>query len=115
MRPTLFKLLAWFFLAFICFVALGPITLRPETGQVALERFAAFACLGLLFTLVYPSHFARSIVLVVIAAIALESLQHLTPDRHGHLQDAAVKVAGAIVGCCVASVALRVWNRAKTA
>ena len=35
--------------------------------------------------------------------------------RHGHLQDAAVKVAGAIVGCCVAGVVLRFWNRATTA
>lgn len=42
----------------------------------------------------------NSPLFVVITAVGLETLQHLTPDRHGHLSDALEKVIG---GLAVAS------------
>jgi hypothetical protein len=90
-------------LGLICFVTLSPISLRPETGTgfVAVERFGAFAALGALFVTAYPHHFFRVASLVVIVALGLEALQHLTPDRHGHLVDAMEKIAGGLAGSCI--------------
>jgi hypothetical protein len=98
----LIELGAWAMLGLICFVTLSPISLRPETGSsVAVERFGAFAALGALFMAAYPHHFFRVASLVVIVALGLEALQHLTPDRHGHLVDAMEKIAGGLAGSCI--------------
>ncbi|MET4391717.1 VanZ family protein [Bradyrhizobium sp. F1.4.3] len=78
---------------------LSPVGLRPETGHVRIERFAAYALLGTLFVAAYPHHFTRVMSLVLAAAVSLEALQHLTPDRHGHLIDAMEKIAGGVAGC----------------
>jgi hypothetical protein len=91
---------AWATLAFICFVTLSPISLRPKTGEVGLERFAAFALLGVLFASAYPRHFLRLILFLVFVVFGLEAFQLLTPDRHGHLLDAIEKAAGALGGAC---------------
>jgi|ERR1700738_2455444 hypothetical protein len=90
---------AWAALGLICFVTLSPIGLRPETGAVGFERFAAYVLLGLLFVVAYPRHFTRLALFITIVALGLEALQHLTPDRHGHLADAAQKIAGGLAGC----------------
>jgi hypothetical protein len=58
--------------------------------------------MGMLFVLAYPRYFVWLTVLIVIVAFGLEALQHLTPDRHGHLLDATEKVAGGLVGCMAA-------------
>jgi VanZ family protein len=100
LRKTL-PLAAWAAFGSICFVTFSPIDLRPETGFVEIERFAAYALLGALFALAYPYHFVRLAVFVTIAALSLEALQHLTPDRHGHLSDAMIKITGGLTGCSV--------------
>lgn len=64
-----------------------------------MERFAAYAVLGALFVTAYPRHFVRVMSLVLAVAISLEVLQHLTPDRHGHLVDAMEKITGGVAGC----------------
>ena len=92
---------AWAGFGLICFVTLSPIGLRPETGDPRLERFVAYAVLGVLFAVAYPRHFVRLATFLAIAAMGLEALQHLTPDRHGHIPDAMEKVAGAWAGCAV--------------
>jgi hypothetical protein len=102
MVRKLITLAAWATLCLICFATLSPIGLRPGTGSVGLERFAAFALLGMLFVLAYPRHFIRLALFILIVAIGLEAFQHLTPDRHGHLADALVKAAGGLVGCIAA-------------
>ncbi|WP_426424874.1 hypothetical protein [Bradyrhizobium genosp. A] len=90
---------AWLVFGLIVFATLSPIGLRPETGHVRIERFAAYALLGALFVAAYPHHFTRTMSLVLAAAILLEVLQHLTPDRHGHLIDAMEKFMGGVAGC----------------
>ncbi|MDH6263535.1 VanZ family protein [Bradyrhizobium sp. BR13661] len=104
MVRKLFILCAWSTFGFVCFVTLSPLGLRPETGSAGFDRFAAYALLGALFVLAYPQHFIKVVVLIAIAALGLEGLQHLTPERHGHLVDAAMKVAGSLAGCCFAKL-----------
>jgi VanZ family protein len=100
---------AWGAFALICFVTLSPIGLRPETGEPIPERFVAYLVLGALFMAAYPRHFVKLAIFLTIAASGLEALQHLTPDRHGHLADAIEKVAGAWSGCAVVRL-LQVWT-----
>jgi hypothetical protein len=98
MSRTSIKLLAWASLAFIVFVTLSPIGLRPHFAPVSVERFGAFAGTGLLFGLAYPRHFWLVATLVLGAALILELMQHLTPDRHGEESDAVVKFLGGAFG-----------------
>jgi hypothetical protein len=106
---------AWTMLGLICFVTLSPISLRPETGFAAVERFGAFAALGALFVTAYPHHFFRVASLVVIVALGLEALQHLTPDRHGHLVDAMEKVTGGLAGSSIAWISQVLIGKAPRA
>ena len=64
------------------------------TENPNIERFGAFAIIGLLFGLAYPRRLAVDPSFVVIVAGVLEILQLMTPDRHGHIADACVKAAG---------------------
>jgi len=89
---------AWASLAFIVFATLSPIGLRPHLASVSLERFGAFALAGVLFGLAYPSRFWLVLAMVLGAAVGLELLQFMTPDRHGEVRDAMVKVAGGAFG-----------------
>lgn len=91
----------WAFVAtagVVVFATVSPIQLRPKTGYVVLERFAAYAALGGTITLAYPRQWVRSLALLSIFAIGLELLQTLEPDRHGRAADALQKLAGAVVG-----------------
>lgn len=65
------------------------------------EHFAAFFALGLLFLLAYPNRIAVVLLVVIGAALELETLQLLTPDRHGRLVDALTQVAGGACGMAV--------------
>lgn len=109
MLRNLLILAAWATFALMCFVTLSPLGLRPETGAVGAERFLAYALLGALFTFAYPGHAIRVALFVLSTALVLEALQHLTPDRHGHLMDAAEKAAGGVVGCVAARLS-RLWQ-----
>ncbi|MDB5619700.1 VanZ family protein [Tardiphaga sp.] len=104
-----FTVVAWAILAFIVFATLSPIGLRPHVEDVSIERFGAFAFAGLLFGLAYPKRLWMVLSLIVATAFVLEALQHLTPDRHGHLSDALVKFAGGVVGVGVASICNRAY------
>jgi hypothetical protein len=89
---------AWIILAVIVFATLSPIGERPHLGNVGVERFGAFAAAGLLFGLAYPKRFWLVLTLVVGTAVLLEAMQRLTPDRHGEIPDAFVKLAGGAFG-----------------
>ena len=54
--------------------------------------------MGLAFGLAYPNRVLLVVVIVVGAAVGLEALQVLTPDRHGRVWDALVKALGGICG-----------------
>ncbi|WP_229196107.1 VanZ family protein [Bradyrhizobium acaciae] len=88
----------WLALAFIAFVTLSPIQDRPSLFHPQAEHFAAFAVMALAFVLGYPRRTALIVLFVVFSAFSLEAMQLLTPDRHGRLIDAIVKVAGGLAG-----------------
>ena len=89
----------WLALAFIAYATLSPLDARPVLAtDIRFEHFAAFALLGLALGFAYPNRVLLVIVLVAGSAVMLEGMQLLTPDRHGRLLDAAVKVAGGICG-----------------
>jgi VanZ family protein len=73
-----------------------------------MERFITYAVLGALFMAAYPRHFIRLAALLAALAMGLEALQHLTPDRHGHLADAIQKILGAWAGCATFRLVMRV-------
>jgi VanZ family protein len=114
MFRKLITILAWLTLLGIAFATLSPIGLRPHLGAVSVERFWAFAVAALLFGLAYPRQTWLVALMVSGAAIGLEILQHLTPDRHGHVSDALVKLAGAIAGVGL-SYGLNGWAKRRSA
>ena len=95
----------WLAIAFIVFVTLSPIEARPSLASPHLEHFAAFALIGLAFALAYPNRVLLVFTIVVGAALGLEALQLLTPDRHSRAADALVKALGGISGICVGQMA----------
>lgn len=97
-------ILAWSTLLAIAFATLSPIGMRPHMGDVSGERFFAFAVVALLFGMAYPRHLWLVTLLVGGTAVGLEVLQHLTPDRHGRVPDALIKLAGALAGTGLAFV-----------
>jgi VanZ family protein len=112
MVRKLLVLLAWVSLGYVMFVTLSPIGLRPiATHNPAYERLVAYAILGILFGLAYRGRSFMAAGIVVGAAIALEGLQYLTPDRHGRLMDLLEKVSGGLLGVWVAIAASRYLAR----
>jgi uncharacterized membrane protein len=108
MARKLVQLFAWITLGYIAFATLSPIGLRPVvTYNPAYERIAAYAILGVLFGLAYPQRIWMALGIVVSAAVILEGLQHLTPDRHGQLPDLIEKVSGGLLGAFIASAAVK--------
>jgi hypothetical protein len=105
---------AWTALALIIFVTVSPQEMRPVvTTDPNIERFGAFAVLGVLFGLAYPRRLVIDASFVVLAAGVLEAIQLVTRDRHGHLADAFVKAAGGAFGVAVALIILIVIDRRK--
>ncbi len=90
--------MGWLALAFIVFATLSPISDRPVLARPQFEHFAAFALLGLAFGLAYPARLPLVATIVLGSAVGLETLQLLTPDRHGRVLDAVVKAVGGICG-----------------
>jgi len=111
---------AWSCLVFIVYATLSSIEARPElTGAgfykaffTVLERFAAYAVLGLLFYLAYPSRVLFVCLLVFGSAIILEFLQIFIPDRDARIVDALEKLAGGAVGIFAAGAILSLIKNA---
>lgn len=93
------RIFAWLVLASILIVTVGPISLRPISGEPAdVERFGAFFLVGTLFALAYPRHWLSVLLLTVGCAGAFELLQRLAPGRHGEIADFLFKAVGAVCG-----------------
>jgi len=91
--------IAWLLLAAILFVTISPIQMRPVTSEPAdVERFAAFAAVGVAFAIGYPRRWLLVACLVIAAAFAFEAAQFFAAGRHAHLEDAIAKALGGIVG-----------------
>ena len=82
----------------IVYATLSSLGMRPRTGSVAFEREGAFFLFALALTIGFPSRVWLVAVGILAAVGGLELAQHLTPDRHGQLVDAAQKLAGGIAG-----------------
>jgi hypothetical protein len=95
-------IVACLLLAFVVFVTLSPIQLRPRTGHPVLERFAAFMMVSGAYTLALPRRAGLIAVLMVAAAFVLEAAQQLSPTRDPDVRDAIVKALGALVGVATA-------------
>ena len=89
-------------LAAVAFVTLSPSGLRPVVAPMRFEHSGAYAVVGLLFGLAYPRRPVFVWTVVLGAAVCLEALQLLTPERHAHLLHLAVKLFGAVVGITLA-------------
>ncbi|MFB9268749.1 VanZ family protein [Bradyrhizobium erythrophlei] len=98
MTQKISRISGWLALAFIAFATLSPIDERPSIAGPQVEHFAAFALLGLALVLGYPRRVLPIVAIVLASAFVLETLQLLTPDRHGRLLDALVKAAGGLCG-----------------
>ncbi len=93
------KYVAWSLLLLIVIVTVSPIGLRPHTlTTVSIDRAGAFAVCAAAFVLAYPRYWLAIIAAGIVAAFGIEALQFLSPTRHPHLTDAAVKAAGAVAG-----------------
>jgi VanZ family protein len=105
---------AWGCLVFIVYATLSSLEARPElTGAgfykaffTVLERFAAYAVLGILFYLAYPRNVQFVCLLVFGSAIILELLQIFIPDRDARIIDALEKLAGGAAGIVAARALL---------
>lgn len=76
---------------------------RDEPGLIVfVERFGAYALLGVLFSLAHPRRVALVCLLVLGGAVVLELLQLLTPGRDARAIDAVEKLAGGAVGILAA-------------
>ena len=109
-RPIM-RTLAWMVLLLIAFATLSPIGLRLEMSTPDIERFGAYFVAGVLFGMAYPQRIRVVIFLIVGAALLLEVFQTLTLDRHGHISDSLVKVAGGITGLVLATVGERLLRK----
>ena len=75
-----FSLAGLILVAVIAFVTLSPIGMRPVTAAPAdMERFLAFAALGVAFCIGYPRHRVGIILIVIAATGLLELGQHVAP------------------------------------
>jgi glycopeptide antibiotics resistance protein len=109
---TLCRVLAWAGLAVIAFVTVAPLEFRPTSGvSPQIERFAAFAAVGVLFSTAYSRHIWIAAAVVIGAAILLELLQLLEPSRHGRLFDAGIKTIGSIAGLTAGYIFARFISR----
>ena len=101
---------AWACLIFIAYATLSSLDARPELIGAGfykaiftvLERFVAFAVLGLLFYLAYPGQVTFVCLLVFGSAVVLELLQMFVPDRDARVLDALEKLAGGAIGMLAA-------------
>jgi VanZ family protein len=106
----LLRFLAWGGLCLVAIASLAPIELRPDSGfSVSIERFGAFAAIGLAFALAYPRHAWLALFIAAGSALLLEILQALAPSRHAHLIDALVKVTGGATGVVLGQFLRRFW------
>ena len=110
---------AWLLLAAVAFVTLAPIGWRPDSGfSPQVERLAAFALIGLAFSMAYPRHLLLVAVAVLGSAVALETLQFLVQGRHPGVRDVLAKLGGGscgvLAGWLISTVRRRLSDAGKT-
>ena len=95
----LIRLAAWVSLSAAIFVTISPIGWRPhDVSDVNFDRAAAFVVIALLFTVGYPRWASRWGLWFALASPAIELLQLLSVGRHARIEDALIKLVGALCG-----------------
>jgi VanZ family protein len=103
---------AWACLIYIAYATSSPIAARPELVETGIykafftvvERFGAYAVLGLLFCLAYPRHITFVCVLVFGSAVILELMQNFIPDRDARVVDVIEKLVGGAAGILLGDI-----------
>lgn len=113
MIQRLAAVVAWTLLAYIVFVTLSPIALRPQTGHVIAERFLAYAALGAAFAIAYPRRYGWVTLLVALAAVLPEAAQNFVPGRHARWPDGVEKLAGGLTAVAVAKATQTLVGRVR--
>ena len=91
--------------AYGIYYKLAPYLMHPAMRTYAhFEHIIAFFLLGALFAFAYPRRPILVCCIVFGAALGLEILQTVTPDRHGTLIDALEKIAGGAAGIVLARI-----------
>ncbi|WP_201285429.1 VanZ family protein [Chelativorans xinjiangense] len=103
----------WLIFAAILLATLSPLDMRPRTGSVHAERFAAFALLGSLYAVAFPRRLVLVCIIVAFSTVALELLQLSLTDRHPRFSDLAVKLAGGAGGIFITWISLRLLARRR--
>ena len=98
MTKNLAPIVAWSLAAAIMLMTLGPVGLRPQFGHPQLERYLAYAVLGMAFSAAYPRHRGWVALAVICGAFGLEAGQLLVPGRDARVPDALAKALGAVCG-----------------
>ena len=81
----------------------------PKPASAAREASTADGLVGALFGFAYPRRPILACCIVFGGAALLETLQTLTPDRHGTLADAVEKMAGGASGIYLARRIQHFW------
>jgi VanZ family protein len=123
MLHKMIALAAWACLVFIAYATLSSIDARPELIAAGfykafftvVERFGAYAVLGLLFCLAYPRHLNFVCLLVFGSAVILELLQIYVPDRDARVVDVLEKLAGGAAGILLGYFAQSVFQPGRRA
>jgi len=106
MIQTLVRILAWGSLLAIFIFTDTALEYRPTTPfSPNIERFAALAFVGAVFTLAYPTRITALLILLVCTICVFEILQLFVAERHGELGDVVVKSAGALIGITIGYLA----------
>jgi hypothetical protein len=106
---------AWILWGLVAFATLSPLGVRPTVAaQTTFEHAAAFAALGLAFSLAYPRHAWLAATIVIGSAAMLELMQFYTPDRHARWLDVFEKTAGGGVGLVAGRLALHVQRAVQS-
>jgi hypothetical protein len=107
MFHTACRIIGWLILAAILFATVSPLGLRPRLGfGPDFDRFVGFLAAGLFLGFGYPRRWLWVLGFIAIAALGIETMQMLTPDRHARLWDALVKAGGGILGVLAAHMVL---------
>ena len=84
-------------LTIIVYATVVPISLRPNSGHLHLERQLAYFAVGGTLTIAFPRQWLWLVAVVVVIACGLEYAQTFTPTRDGRLADAAEKSVGGLL------------------
>jgi hypothetical protein len=109
-HQTIYRTLAFVVFGLIVLSTLSPAEIRPGTGHAIFERWAAFALFGTCLGLGFPRAIGRGAILVLLVVAGLELLQQIALGRHGRVEDALIKSAGALAGLGSAAAAEFVRN-----